>query len=98
MEETNKAEELIDTEETVQENEQKKKEHKGMTSTKNGLILRGIIGAFILYYGYTIVAEIGMTPTDERLPLYIFVGIFAVAGIWILADTVKRLIKKQYED
>lgn len=85
-------------EEVQEETTEKKKEYKGMTSTKNGLVLRGIIGAFIIYYGYTILADIASTPADERMPLYIFIAVFGVAGLWILIDTIKRLIKKEYED
>ncbi len=75
-----------------------KKAYRGMTATKNGLVLRGVVGAFIIYYGYTILADISSTPADERMPLYIFIAVFGVAGIWIIIDTIKRLIKKEYDE
>ncbi len=101
MEENKNMEEV--TEDIVEETEVSdetsgKKEYKGMTATKNGLVLRGVIGAFVIYYGYTILADISSTPADERMPLYIFIAVFGVAGIWIIIDTIKRLIKKEYDE
>lgn len=96
--EENKNVDAVETEDVQEETAEKKKEYKGMTSTKNGLVLRGVIGAFIIYYGYTILADIASTPADERMPLYIFIAVFGVAGLWILIDTIKRLVKKEYED
>lgn len=105
MEENKNMEEVTEdiVEETVAEAEVSdetsgKKEYKGMTATKNGLVLRGVIGAFVSYYGYTILADISSTPADERMPLYIFIAVFGVAGIWIIIDTIKRLIKKEYDE
>lgn len=71
---------------------------KSMMSTKNGLYLRTVIGGLILYYAYTIVAEIGSTSADSRAMLYVFVAVFGIAGIWIIMDSLKRIIKKEYED
>lgn len=101
MEENKNMEEV--TEDIVEETEVSdetsgKKEYKGMTATKNGLVLRGVIGAFVIYYGYTILADISSTPADERMSLYIFIAVFGVAGIWIIIDTIKRLIKKEYDE
>lgn len=101
MEENKNMEEV--TEDIVEETEVSdetsgNKEYKGMTATKNGLVLRGVIGAFVIYYGYTILADISSTPADERMPLYIFIAVFGVAGIWIIIDTIKRLIKKEYDE
>ncbi len=101
MEENKNVEEV--TEEIVEETEvldetTGKKVYKGMTATKNGLVLRGVVGAFIIYYGYTILADISSTPADERMPLYIFIAVFGAAGLWIIIDTIKRLIKKEYDE
>lgn len=73
-----------------------KKPYRGMTSTKNGLFLRSIIGAIVIYYGYSIFTD--MAPTDNPAPLYVIAGIFALAGLLVLADSVKRLVKKQYDE
>lgn len=73
------------------------KSYKGMTSTKNGLTIRALIGAFILYYAYSIASDITSTPADQRMPLYVFIVIFVIAGVWIVVDSVKRLIKKEYD-
>lgn len=94
-------EDVVIDQATVEEQEEtvdEKKEYKGMIATKNGLFLRGVIGGFILYYGYTILADISTTPADERMLLYIFIAVFGVAGLWIVIDSIKRLIKKEYED
>lgn len=89
---------VVETGEEKEETAAKKKAYRGMTATKNGLFLRGVIGAFIVYYGYTIFADIASTPADERTPLYVFIAVFGVAGFWIIIDSVKRLLKKEYED
>lgn len=78
--------------------EEKKKSYRGMTSTKNGLTIRALIGAFILYYAYSIASDITMTPADQRAPLYVFIAVFVIAGVWIVVDSVKRLIKKEYDN
>lgn len=89
------AENIQQTEETEQE--EGKKSYKGMTSTKNGLTIRALIGAFILYYAYSIASDITSTPAGQRTPLYVFIAVFVIAGILIIADSVKRLIKKEYD-
>lgn len=85
-------------EQTQDEQTQKETTHKSMLSTKNGLYLRTVIGGLILYYAYTIVAEITSTPADKRMPLYIFAAVFGIAGIWIVIGSLKRIFKKEYED
>ncbi|MGN0132060.1 MAG: hypothetical protein ACI4AA_06445 [Lachnospiraceae bacterium] len=86
-----------DAAEEEQKDEEKKKASGGMTSTRNGLCLRALIGGMILYYAYTIAADITSTPADQRTMLYVFVAIFCVAGIWIIADSLKRIFKKEYD-
>lgn len=77
--------------------EPQKKRYRGMTSTKNGLTVRALIGAFLLYYAYSIASDITSTSAGQRAPLYAFIAIFAIVGIWVIADSIKRLIKKEYD-
>jgi hypothetical protein len=97
--ETEIAELAENAESTDAENQKEStgKAQGNMTRTKGGLTLRTIIGAAILYYAYSIVADIDSTPADSRTMLYVFVAVFGVAGIWIIADSLKRIIKKEYE-
>lgn len=84
--------------EMTEGDQNKKKSPRSMTSSKNGLYLRTVIGALILYYAYTIIADIGTTPADKRTMLYVFVAVFSVAGLWIVIDSVKKLLKKEYDN
>ena len=91
--------ENVDNETAEGQGEQdKKKSPRSMTSSRNGLYLRTVIGALILYYAYTIVADITSTPADERTMLYVFVAVFGIAGLWTVIDSVKRLLKKEYDN
>lgn len=96
IDETGKSE--ITESEMAQGDRDKKKSPRNMTSSRNGLYLRTVIGALILYYAYTIIADIGSTPADERTMLYVFVAVFSIAGLWIVIDSVKRLLKKEYDN
>ncbi|MCH5281991.1 MAG: hypothetical protein J1E61_11040 [Lachnospiraceae bacterium] len=87
----------IEIEKTVEEGENKKP-RRSMTSTKNGLYLRTIIGGVILYYVYGILSEISATPADKRTLLYVLTGIMAVAGIWVILDSIKKILKKEYDE
>ena len=78
--------------------EGEKKRTQPMTATRNGLYLRTVIGGLILYYVYGILSDIAITPADKRTLLYVFTGIMAVAGIWVILDSLKKLFKKEYED
>lgn len=75
-----------------------KKQSRGMVSTRNGLYLRTVIGGLILYYAYTILADIGTASGTSRTMLYVFVAVFGIAGIWIVLDSLKRLFKKEYDE
>lgn len=75
-----------------------KKQSRGMVSTRNGLYLRTVIGGLILYYAYTILADIGTVSGTSRTMLYVFVAAFGIAGIWIILDSLKRLFKKEYDE
>lgn len=75
-----------------------KKQSRGMVSTRNGLYLRTVIGGLILYYAYTILADIGTAAGTSRTMLYVFVAVFGIAGIWIVLDSLKRLFKKEYDE
>lgn len=86
--------------ETVRNSEpeaENKKAPRGMTSTRNGLFLRTVVGGVILYYAYSILADIGAASTGSRTMLYVFVAVFSVAGLWIVFDSLKRIIKKEYD-
>lgn len=98
MEEKNQMPEVETLEETENvEVREEKKSRSNMTSTRTGLTLRTIIGAAILYYAYSIARDIEQTAEDSRTMLYVFIVVFGIAGIWIIFDSVKRLIKKEYE-
>lgn len=86
--------------ETVKNSEpetENKKAPRGMTSTRNGLFLRTVVGGVILYYAYSILADIGAASKGSRTMLYVFVAVFSVAGLWIVFDSLKRIIKKEYD-
>ena len=98
--EENKNEEIIEQkepEDPVDGENSSDKKRAGMTGGKGGLYLRTAIGAMILYYAYTIWSDITSTPASQRAPLYVFIAVFVIAGIWIVIDSVRRLIKKEYE-
>lgn len=75
-----------------------KKAGRSMVGTRNGLYLRAVIGGLILYYAYTILADIGTASGTSRTLLYVFVAVFGIAGIWIILDSLKRLFKKEYDE
>ncbi|MBD5541793.1 MAG: hypothetical protein HDR00_11515 [Lachnospiraceae bacterium] len=75
-----------------------KKAGRSMVGTRNGLYLRAVIGGLILYYAYTIIADIGTASGTSRIWLYIFVAVFGIAGVWIILDSLKRLFKKEYDE
>lgn len=75
-----------------------KKAGRGMIGTRNGLYLRAVVGGLILYYAYTILADIGTASGTSRTWLYVFVAVFGIAGIWIILDSLKRLFKKEYDE
>lgn len=83
------------SEETVDD---AKKSGRSMVGTRNGLYLRTVIGGLILYYAYTIFADIGTASSTNRTLLYVFVAVFGIAGIWIILDSLKRLFKKEYDE
>ena len=85
-----------DIEEPIKEED--KKTPRRMTATRNGLYLRTVIGGLILYYVYGILSDIAITPADKRTLLYVLTAIMAVAGIWVILDSVKKLLKKEYDD
>lgn len=92
--------ELTHTEDNIEETaeEERKKTPKPMTATRNGLYLRTVIGGLMLYYVYGILSDIAITPADKRTLLYVLTAIMAVAGIWVILDSVKKLLKKEYDD
>lgn len=85
------------TESAKESSEKGNKTRKGLTSTQGGLTLRTVIGAFLLYYAYTIIRDISLTAEGSRAMLYVFAIVFGVAGIWVIIDSLKRLIKKEYD-
>lgn len=89
------AEDADKSEETA---ESGKKAVRSMAATRNGLYLRTVIGGLILYYAYTILADIGTATGTSRTMLYVFVAVFGIAGIWIIFDSIKRLFKKEYDE
>lgn len=78
--------------------EKEKKAAGGMVSSLNGLYLRTIIGGLILYYAYNIFSGIGTASGTNRTMLYAFVAVFGIAGIWIVLDSIKRILKKEYDE
>lgn len=88
--------ETADNSEEAADNE--KKAGRSMVGTRNGLYLRAVIGGLILYYAYTILADIGTASGTSRTLLYVFVAVFGIAGIWIILDSLKRLFKKEYDE
>lgn len=102
MEENKKPEqdELTHIEDNIGEaaEESEKKTTRRMTSTRNGLYFRTVIGGLMLYYVYGILSDIAITPADKRTLLYVLTGIMAVAGIWVILDSIKKLLKKEYDD
>lgn len=99
--EENKNEEMEIIEEneglSEEESDQEKKTSKSMTATRNGLYIRTVIGAMILYYAYSIFTDIDSTPADDRMMLYVFIAVFGIAGLWIVIDSLKRMLKKEYD-
>ena len=81
-----------------QETNDEKAKPKSMTSTRNGLYLRLVIGAMIVYYAYSSVSNIAETVIGKRVPIYIIAAVLAVAGIVVVIQSIIKLVKKDYDN
>ncbi len=94
---TEKAELEQETGENDVVSEEPKKRAASLSSTRNGLYLRTVIGAIVVYYGYSIIKNINDT-LGNRIPLYIAAALFGVLGLFISVSSIIKLIKKDYTE
>ncbi len=69
---------------------------KSIKVTKNMLIMRGLIGAILLYFAFSILDTIQESKKDDQLIFMIFIGLFTVVGIFLILVSTYQIYKKQY--
>lgn len=72
--------------------------HKKGGDTKVGLSLRVLVSAYVLYLAYGLIRGFGDVTGNDRIFIAIAIVVFVAAGGAILILSVKKLIKKEYEN
>lgn len=68
-----------------------KKEHRKHPLTQMNLLLRTVIGGYLLYLVYLLRNEFG------TLPFTISMAVFLIAAVILIVDSVKRILTGQYD-
>lgn len=67
-------------------------------NTKAMLMIRVVIGGFILYLAYSILGSLNDSVGNDRYVMIAFSGLFIVAGLFIVGSSLLAIYKKQYSE
>lgn len=66
--------------------------------TLNLLYMRILVGCFLLYLAYSLVSDLSSGSTRDKIIWFVAAVIFTAVGVGGILFSIKRIVKKEYED
>lgn len=82
----------------MEQNNGKKKKPTGQLPTKLTLTIRLLVGAYLLYTAYGLFPGATSSTQEDHLFLAVFMVLFAVIGVLLLAISGRALLQGRYVD
>lgn len=82
----------------VEDKVNQKANQKVYHSTKSMLMIRVLVGGFVLYLAYSILNSLNDSVGNDKYVMIAFSGLFIVAGLVIAGSSLWAIYKKQYAE